>query len=90
MYAHLDRIDVSLGEWVGRGRTIGRVGTAHGSYPAHLHFEIRAGDGVDIGAGYGGDPLNRLDPAKALFEWRGAAAEDFSPSPLGVLLRGGN
>jgi len=90
MYAHLDRIDVSPGELVGRGRRVGRVGTAHGSYPAHLHFEIRTGDGVDIGAGYGGDPLNRVDPAKALFEWRGAAADDFTPSPLGVALREGN
>ena len=90
MYAHLDRIDVSCGELVARGRTIGHVGTAHGLYPAHLHFEMRTGDGVDIGAGYGADPLNRLDPAKALFDWRGAAADDFTPSPLGVALRGGN
>jgi murein DD-endopeptidase MepM/ murein hydrolase activator NlpD len=89
MYAHLDRIDVSLGELVARGRSVGRVGTAHGSYPAHLHFEIRTGDGVDIGAGYGGDPLNRVDPGKALFEWRGAAADDFTPAPLGVALREG-
>jgi len=87
MYAHLDGIDVSPGERVARGQTIGRVGTAHGSYPAHLHFEMRTGDGVDVGAGYGGDPLNRLDPAKALFEWRGAAAEDFSRSPFRVVLR---
>jgi murein DD-endopeptidase MepM/ murein hydrolase activator NlpD len=90
MYAHLDRIDVSPGELVARGRSVGRVGTAHGSYPAHLHFEIRTGDGVDIGAGYGGDPLNRINPAKALFEWRGAAADDFTPAPLGVALRGEN
>lgn len=90
MYAHLDRIDVSPGELVARGGKVGRVGTAHGLYPAHLHFEIRTGDGVDVGAGYGGDPLNRLDPAKALFEWRGAAATDFTPSPLGVALREGN
>jgi len=89
MYAHLDRIDVSPGELVARGGRVGRVGTAHGSYPAHLHFEIRTGDGIDIGAGYGGDPLNRVDPGKALFEWRGAAADDFTPAPLGVALREG-
>jgi murein DD-endopeptidase MepM/ murein hydrolase activator NlpD len=89
MYAHLDRIDVSPGELVARGGRVGRVGTAHGSYPAHLHFEIRTGDGVDIGAGYGGDPLNRVDPGKALFEWRGAAADDFTPAPLGIALREG-
>ena len=89
MYAHLDRIEVSPGEIVARGGRVGRVGTAHGSYPAHLHFELRTGDGVDIGAGYGGDPLNRLNPAKALLEWRGVAADDFTPSPLGVALREG-
>ncbi len=33
--------------------TISKLGTANGMYPAHLHFEIRASDGADIGAGYG-------------------------------------
>ena len=48
------------------GGRVGTVGTANGSYPAHLHFEIRASDGVDIGAGYAMYPLNRLDPAATL------------------------
>jgi murein DD-endopeptidase MepM/ murein hydrolase activator NlpD len=62
MYAHLQRIDVPLGSLVGRGQTIGAVGGAEGIYPAHLHYEIRTGDGVDIGAGYAAHPLNRVDP----------------------------
>ena len=89
MYAHLDRIDVTPGEWVARGWRIATVGTAHGMYPAHLHFEIRRGDGVDIGGGYGQQPLNRLDPAATVRALRGAAADDLAPSPLGVALRAG-
>ena len=50
MYAHLDRLDVAVGTLVHRGRRIGSVGSANGYYPAHLHFEVRHGDGADIGA----------------------------------------
>lgn len=89
MYAHLDRIDVVPGELVARGQRIATVGTAHGLYPAHLHFEMRAGDGVDIGAGYAMEPLNRLDPHATVSALRGAAADDLSPSPLEVALRWG-
>ena len=86
MYAHLDRIDVAVGTLVSRGRRLGTVGTANGYYPAHLHFEMRHGDGVDIGGGYGMLPLNRLDPAQTLAELAGAAPEDLSPSPLATAI----
>lgn len=82
MYAHLDRIDVMLGALVARGGMIGTVGTANGYYPAHLHFEIRAGEGVDIGGGYAMNPLNRLDPLATVAALRNAAAADLSASPL--------
>ncbi|MCX6865565.1 MAG: M23 family metallopeptidase [Verrucomicrobia bacterium] len=82
MVAHLDRIDVAPGTLVPRGGRIGTVGTANGLYPAHLHFEMRAGDGVDIGAGYAMIPLNRLDPTATIATQRNAAAEDLAPSPL--------
>ena len=62
MYAHLHQIDVALGSLVGRGQKIATVGTAEGRYPAHLHYEIRTGHGIDIGAGYHAHPLNRVDP----------------------------
>ncbi len=87
MYAHLRRIDVSIGSLVARGGKIGSVGTANGYYPAHLHFEMRASDGVDIGAGYAMFPLNRLDPMGTVNSLRNAAADDLSPSPLGKRLR---
>jgi murein DD-endopeptidase MepM/ murein hydrolase activator NlpD len=82
MAAHLHRIDVKVGDLVARGEKIGAVGTADGQYPAHLHFEIRASDQVDIGAGYAGSPLGRLDPATTVSALRNAPDDDLSPSPL--------
>lgn len=86
MYAHLHRIDVPIGALVSRGRQLGQVGTANGNYPAHLHFEMRESDGVDIGAGYGSQPLNRLDPAATLAALRGAAPDAPAPSMLRAAL----
>jgi len=86
MYAHLDKMDVAVGTSVGRGARIGRVGTANGYYPAHLHFEIRESDGVDIGGGYSLQPLNRLDPGKTIAELRGAPADRPSPSLLSLAM----
>ncbi len=82
MYAHLDRIDVARGALVARRGRIGTVGTANGYYPAHLHFEMRASDGVDIGAGYAMYPLNRLDPLATVASLRNAMPDALSPSPL--------
>jgi murein DD-endopeptidase MepM/ murein hydrolase activator NlpD len=89
MHAHLDRIDVARGTLVARGTKVGTVGTANGYYPAHLHFEIRASDGVDIGAGYGMYPLNRLDPMATVDSLRNAEPDDLAPSPLALALAGG-
>ena len=89
MYAHLDRVDTAVGTLVSRGGRLGTVGTANGYYPAHLHFEIRHGDGVDIDGGYGMLPLNRLDPGKTLGELAGTAPDDLSPSPLAIALTPG-
>jgi hypothetical protein len=86
MYAHLDRIDVAVGQAIARGDGLGTVGTANGSYPAHLHFEIREGLGVDIGVGYTRWPGSRLDPSATLLARRGAAAENLMPPVLPVAL----
>lgn len=86
MYAHLNRIDVAIGSLVARGGKIGTVGTANGYYPAHLHFEMRASDGIDIGAGYAMYPLNRLDPAATVAALRNASGEVLSASPLASVL----
>lgn len=86
MYAHLHRIDVPVGNLVARGRRIGLVGTANGYYPAHLHFEMRHSDGVDIDRGYGSERLNRLDPEKTIMALRGTSPDRPSPSLLPVAL----
>lgn len=63
LYAHLDRIDVRPGDLVTRGQPIGTIGTAHGRYLAHLHFELRTSVGVALGGGYGDPaPLGHVDP----------------------------
>ncbi len=41
VYAHLDRVMVRENQQVTRGQQVGTIGTAHGKYVAHLHFEIR-------------------------------------------------
>ncbi len=41
LYGHLDRRDVRKDQIVKRGQQVGTIGTAHGKYVAHLHFEMR-------------------------------------------------
>lgn len=41
LYGHLDRRMVRKYQIVKRGQMIGTIGTAHGRYAAHLHFEMR-------------------------------------------------
>lgn len=41
LYGHLDRRISWLGKRVKKGEKVGTIGTGHGRYYAHLHFEIR-------------------------------------------------
>jgi hypothetical protein len=86
MYSHLDVIEPGVGELVARGQTIGTVGSARGLYLAHLHFEMRESDAVDLGPGYSHAVMNRLDPSMTIAALRGAADADLGVSPLGVAL----
>lgn len=52
LYAHLNEINTKQGQPVKRGTQIGTIGTANGTYYAHLHFEIRTEYGMPVGGGY--------------------------------------
>lgn len=84
MLAHLHDLLVPRGALVGRGEKVGSVGTANSHYPAHLHFEIRDSDEIDIGAGYGPVLLNRLDPSAHVNRLRLAGQELPLPSALAL------
>ncbi|HEY0790731.1 MAG TPA: M23 family metallopeptidase [Chthoniobacterales bacterium] len=63
LYGHLDRILVSEGQRVERGQQIGTVGTAHGLYPPHLHFEVHHNLAIGVcHTGFATDYSNYDDP----------------------------
>src|SRR3954452_12589011 len=65
LYGHLDKMLVRSGDRVRRGQKIATMGTAHGIYDAHLHFEIRKN--LEIGmsrAAFAQDLSNYYDPTK--------------------------
>ena len=64
LYAHCDTVLVKEKTWVKRGDKIGTIGTAHGIYLAHLHFEMRSDITMDLGNGYSKDSKGYLDPTK--------------------------
>ena len=75
LYAHLKTIsDIPLGTIVGREEQIGTVGTAHGNYLAHLHFEMIESIAHEAGMpGYGKTTFNRINPDEVL--------EKYAPDP---------
>jgi murein DD-endopeptidase MepM/ murein hydrolase activator NlpD len=53
MYAHLSRIDVRVGVWIGEGVRVGLVGATGDATGPHLHFEVRV-------RGAAADPMGAL------------------------------
>ena len=64
IYAHCDTIFVKENQFIKRGEKIGTIGTANGTYLAHLHLEIRDSIFMDIGAGYATDTKGYINPTK--------------------------
>jgi murein DD-endopeptidase MepM/ murein hydrolase activator NlpD len=65
LYGHLNTMLVSRGQRVARGQQIATMGTAHGQYDAHLHFEIRKN--LEIGMSrskFSKDFSNYFDPTQ--------------------------
>lgn len=78
LYAHLDTSIVRQGQLVGRGEPIGTIGTAHGNYKAHLHFEAISSICTEAGQpAYAAEgTMNRLDPQKLLASYPAPAVPD--------------
>lgn len=78
VYAHLDRIDVEVGQTVQRGQAVGTIGDAHGVYLPHLHFELRDQVGMDIGPGYSAHTEGWIDPTAYIEAHRPGLADPAS------------
>lgn len=83
-YAHVDEILVRPGQNVRRGERIATVGTAHGQYWAHLHFEMREFMTPFIGPGYRQDIHGWINPSEFVARHRGAPEDDVGRSPAVV------
>jgi len=75
-YAHVDNILVRPKQDVHRGEQIATVGTAHGKYWAHLHFEMREFTTPFIGPGYRTETRGWLNPSAFIAAHRGAPDDD--------------
>ena len=73
LYGHLNEILVKPGDAVTRGQELGTIGTAHGMYPAHLHFEIRKNLSIGMNrSAYAPDFSNYYDPTSFIVAHRTA------------------
>ena len=68
LYAHLNTREARVGERMSRGERLGTVGTAHGAYLAHLHFEAIPSTCTEAGMpGYHPvGTMNRMNPAELI------------------------
>jgi murein DD-endopeptidase MepM/ murein hydrolase activator NlpD len=59
-YAHLDTMEVNVGNLVKRGDRIGTEGNTGQSAGSHLHYEVRLKDTPSFGFGFHTDPTEYL------------------------------
>lgn len=74
MYAMLNSIDVKPGQFVQRGQRIGTVGHGDGTYPAHLHWEVRQTVALGLGPGFDTKRDGWLGPSEFISAHRGDRA----------------
>jgi murein DD-endopeptidase MepM/ murein hydrolase activator NlpD len=90
MYAQLNSMDVHAGQFVKRGQRIGAVGNANGTYPAHLHWEVRQTVGMGVGPGFQAGASGWLGPSEFITAHRGdRAKQPLLPKVLGKAERDG-
>ncbi|MEI7864062.1 MAG: M23 family metallopeptidase [Chthoniobacterales bacterium] len=71
VYAHLKQIFVREGQQIRRGQLVGSIGTNHGMYAAHLHFEIRKNLRIGVNQGsYRKDLSNYYKPHEFIADKR--------------------
>lgn len=75
MYAQLNTIEVTSGQFVKGGQRIGTMGNANGTYQAHLHWEVRQTVGMGLGPGFDTKRDGWLEPGQFLGAHRGARAK---------------
>ena len=68
VYAHCQTVNVTKGDFIEKGESIGAIGNADGIYLAHLHLEIRDDIFMEIGGGYAEDTTGYLNPTKFIKE----------------------
>lgn len=65
LYAHLERVDVKVGQQVQRGDILGGMGRSGNATGVHLHYEVRRG----------GSPINPSPYLKLQRQWLGALSK---------------
>jgi murein DD-endopeptidase MepM/ murein hydrolase activator NlpD len=80
LYAHLSKIDVSVGQKVFTTDKIGEVGKTGVAIGSHLHFEVRRGDGKDYFATQ--NPELWLVPPKSHSDQVCRAYDQILPGPF--------
>lgn len=91
LYGHLDRRTVRLYQLVKRGDQVGTIGTAHGRYWAHLHFEMRKNIRIGLNrSAFARDYSNYFSPRHFIATRRKLRAGALVQVPVDTFDKGGD